>query len=334
MSTRASASNARRVDTRTNPTMRAVAVRKFHANPELMDVPKPKPSPGEVLVRLTAASVNPIDWKIADGMLEQMMPHAFPLVLGVDGAGIVEEVGNGVSRLAVGDSVYGQFLHSPVGIGTYAEYATVPEGLAISRIPRSLSNLEAAAVPTAGMTALQTAETLGLAKGQTLLIIGATGGVGSFTTQIAASRGVRVIATARADAADRMLSLGAAEIIDYGKGAVAEQVRSLHPKGVNALLDLVNGAAGFTTNATLVRGGGIASSTNGAADADALRGHGVRGVNISTHPTPELLDRLAGEIEAGHVKVPIESKVSLREAPAALARSRAGGARGKTVIVI
>src|SRR5579863_2950848 len=109
--------------------MRAIAVRQLGEVPEMMDLPKPTPGPGEILVKLRAAGVNPFDWKIIDGVAEAGRPHVFPLILGVDGAGTIEAVGSEVKTFAVGDGVYGQFLHSPVGIGTYAEYVIAPETL-------------------------------------------------------------------------------------------------------------------------------------------------------------------------------------------------------------
>ncbi len=299
-----------------------------------MQVPEPKPGPGEILVRLSGASVNPYDWKLVDGILEGRMQHVFPLVLGADGAGIVEQVAPGSTRFSVGDRVYGQFTHPPIGIGTYAEYVTAPDTLGISRVPRDLDLVDSAALPTAGMTALHAVETLGLSSGQTLLIVGASGGVGSFATQIAASRGIRVLATTRADSAPYVHALGAAESIDRDKRPAADQIRETHPKGVDALLDLASDGAAFAAYAALVREGGSAASTVGAADPRLLRERRVRGVNIDLHPSSPLLDRLAAEVSARRIKIPVESRVPLSDAPAAVARSRAGRTRGKSILLI
>ncbi len=314
--------------------MRAVAVRAFRTIPELMDVPEPKPGPGEILVRLSAASVNPYDWKLMDGIVEQGVPHVFPLVLGVDGAGIVERVAPGANRFSVGDRVYGQFKHPPIGVGTYAEYVTAPDTLGLSRVPKDLDLVDSAAIPTAGMTALHAVDTLDLSSGRTLLIVGAPGGVGSFATQIAASRGIRVLAMTRAESAAYVLGLGAAETIDRDKGAAVEQIRESHPKGVDALLDLASGGAAFAAYATLIREGGSAASTVGAADLSVLRERRVRGANIDLQPSSRLLDRLAGEVSAKRIKIPVESRAPLSDAPAVVARNRAGGTRGKSIILI
>jgi NADPH:quinone reductase-like Zn-dependent oxidoreductase len=300
----------------------------------MIELARPEPKPGEVLVRLSAAGVNPIDWKLADGMLNGQIIHTFPLVLGVDGAGHVEQVGPGVSRFKVGDRVYGLFLHAPVGSGTYAEYVTVPEGLAIAHAPRCITAAQAAAVPTSGMAALQLLDMLAIPRGQTLLIVGATGGVGSFATQLAAQRGIRVIATARADTAQRMRVLGAAEIVDHGRGAVADQMRASHPRGVDAMIDLVSDKAGFAKLTAIVRDGGAVASTLWSADPDALRMRGLRGGNFNLRADANLLRRLAEAIDSGRLRIPIQTEIPLDRAPTAIAESRAGKARGKTVIVI
>jgi NADPH:quinone reductase-like Zn-dependent oxidoreductase len=315
--------------------MRAVAVPGFGSAPELIELPRPGPGPGELLVRLAAAGVNPMDWKIAGGELDGRMPHTFPLVVGVDGAGTVETVGEGVTRFAPGDAVYGQFFRSPLGTGTYAGYVVAPEEMetgAVHRIPEGVTESLAAAAPTAGMTALGVVSEVGATEGQTVLIVGATGGVGSFATQLAAARGARVIATSRPDADAWIRGLGAAETVDYAEAPIGEQVRAACPGGVDVLLDLVSGVPTFAEHAALVREGGSAASIVFAADPDALRARGIRGSNYLVQGKAELLRRLTAEIEAGRLRIPVESEVPLDGAIAALARSRAGGARGKTVI--
>jgi len=158
--------------------MRAIAVTAFKSAPQFMDVPNPQPKKGEILVRLSAAGINPFDWKIGDGMLDGQVPHIFPLVLGLDGAGTVHAVGPDVTRFRVGDRVFGQFWQLPLGRGTYAELAAVSENAPIARIPDALAIVDAAAFPTAGMAAFDLLEKSGLKAGDTALIVGATGGVG------------------------------------------------------------------------------------------------------------------------------------------------------------
>ncbi|HEY6238112.1 MAG TPA: NADP-dependent oxidoreductase [Thermoplasmata archaeon] len=314
--------------------MQAVAVRKFKDPAELMDLPKPTPAEGEILVRLSAAGVNPFDWKIADGVAETDRPHVFPLILGVDGAGVVEEVGAGTKRFAVGDGVYGSFLHSPVGIGTYAQYVVAPETLGIAQIPRGVPSAQAAAVPTAGMMALQILDTLGLARGQNVLIIGAAGGVGSFAIQLGDGAGLHVIAAARVPNRNYLIKLGATETFDAASVSFLDDVRQSHPSGVDALVDLGNQGDAFLRNLVMVRPNGVVVSSIGAVDAAAVGALGLRGMNVDLHPSPALLDRLSSEISQGRMRVPVESQVSLSDAVDALNVIREGKGRGKTVLTI
>lgn len=315
--------------------MKAVAVSAFRATPELMELPKPEVRPGTLLVRVSAAGMNPFDWKMIDGILDGHVPHQFPLILGVDGAGIVEAVGEGVSRFKTGDRIYGQFIHNPIGEGSYAEYAIVPENAAITHAPSSIQLEIAAAVPTSGMTAQQLLEHAGLQKGQTLLILGATGGVGSFAVQLAAAQGLQVIATAAgAGAADRMRALGASLVIDYVKEPVAAQVKAAYPDGIDGLIDLMSNKENFSTLAGLVKEGGSAWTTAFVADSEALKARGIKGGNFETKSNTASLDQLTALIDSSKLHVPIEIVVALEDAPAALAQSRQGRAKGKTVIRI
>jgi len=314
--------------------MLAVAVRAFRQLPELMNLPRPSPRGGEVLVRMAAAGVNPFDWKIIDGLFDKRRPHVFPLILGVDGAGTVEAVGDGVARFRPGDAIFGQFLHDPVGIGTFAEFATVPESIGVSHVPSALSPIEAAALPTAGMTALDALDRLELAVGSSLLVVGASGGIGSWVTQLAAARGLRVIAAARPGSADRLRELGAQEIVDPSSGDLVDRVRDGHPQGLDGVLDVMSDRAQFARLVALVRRGGRAATTVYVADPEAAGRSGVLAINVDLQPSSSLLDRLVQETVTRHLRVPVERRVPLAEAPAAVAESRSGRAAGKTVIVV
>ncbi|MCI4353941.1 MAG: NADP-dependent oxidoreductase, partial [Thermoplasmata archaeon] len=250
--------------------MRAIAVAKLRDPPELMDLPRPTPRAGELLVRVGAAGVNPFDWKIAEGMSQAERPHVFPLVLGVDAAGVVEAVGPDVSKFKVGDAIYGSFLHDPVGTGTYCELTTVPETNAIAPIPRGIYTVQAASVPTAGMTARQSLDELGLTKGQTLLILGASGGIGSFATQLAGMEGIHVIVGARGPHREFLRKLGAIEFFDTGTGHLVEEMKFAHPGGIDGILDVMNSGPAFEAQLPLLREGGVVASTIGAAEGPAL----------------------------------------------------------------
>ncbi|WP_030259180.1 NADP-dependent oxidoreductase [Streptomyces violens] len=311
--------------------MRAVAVSAFGAEPELMDLPQPEPGPGEVLVAMAVAGLNPTDWKIADGMLKDAVPHSFPLVLGADGAGEVVAVGPDVRRCTVGDQVFGQFQLVGRGGGSYADYAIAAED-AVAPAPRNVTYATSAAVPTAGTAAYNLVEETRVAEGKRVLVVGATGGVGTFVTQLAAQRGAEVIATARAGSAELMGQFGAAATVDHTEGPVAQQVLAAHPDGVDILIDLVSGESAFADMTQVVRDGGTVVSTVGAADTDMLIEHNLRGFNFGNRPSPQLLSILADQLDAGRLTVLITSEVQLEDAPAALARSRTGRAQGKTVI--
>lgn len=315
--------------------MKAITVEVFKGNPALTEIPKPVLKPGQILVKLKAAGLNPTDWKIADGLLDGKMKHVFPLILGVDGAGVVEAIGEGVSLFKTGDKIYGQFLHQPVGEGTYAEYIAVPETAIITRIPKGLSFEQAAALPVAGMTAFQLVRELHLVRGQTVLIAGATGGVGTFATLFANLNGFNVLATARGEAAEKGIKkLGAKVTFDYTQGDLVEQVKRAYPDGVDALIDLVSDAAAFDHLSGVVKPGGVALTTVFTADPEKLKAKNLKGGNFEVKGSVSVLESVNEMIEvAENISIPIQ-QVSLEEAPEALARSKEGRALGKTVIVI
>lgn len=314
--------------------MRAVAVAEFGAVPEVMDLPAPVPGPGEFLVRLRAAGVNPFDWKVADGLLRDAVPHAFPLILGSDGAGTVHSAGPGVTAFRPGDRVYGQFLRLPRGLGSYAEYALATEEDAVARMPERMLFTQAAAVPTATMTAYGLVEAAGVDAGQKVLVVGATGGVGPSVVQFARDRGATVLATAGGERSQEwMRHLGASEVL--APGPLTERLLELCPDGVHTVIDLVHGAEGVAGLLPAVhRPGGTVASTLGALDTEELRARGITGINYSNRGSARLLAVLADLIDAGRLQVHIDREADLEEAPSALSRLREGGARGKTVLRI
>ncbi|HEX2895266.1 MAG TPA: NADP-dependent oxidoreductase [Marmoricola sp.] len=314
--------------------MRAVVITGFGAEPELAELPVPVPAAGEILVRMHAAGMNPFDWKVSEGALRGVVEHRFPVVMGSDGAGVVEAVGADVDAFRVGDRVFGQFMKVALGRGSYADHAVAAADGKLARIPDGLSFEVAAALPTASVTAYQAVRAAGLAPGQTLVVNGASGGVGQSAVQLAGHAGVQVVATSPPDLSDHLRDLGAAEVVDFTRGATAEQVRAAHPDGVDAVLDLVSKPGEGASLAALVRSGGVVLSTNGALDPDALAADGVRGVNFFSDVTPDDLAAVAALAVTGRLRVTIDATVSLADAPAAVARARSGHARGKTVILL
>ncbi|WP_333732146.1 NADP-dependent oxidoreductase [Streptomyces sp. IBSBF 3010] len=315
--------------------MRAIAVSALRADPVLVELPKPEPRPGEVRVRVEYASLNPLDWQVADGSAGELAPapQSFPFVLGVDYAGRVDMIGGGENRFRVGDPVFGRAAVAEA-CGSYGDYLCVEQDSAIALVPRGLDARAAAALPSAGMAAAQILEAVALRGHETLLVVGAAGGVGCCLTQLARARDVRVIAAVRGDERSRMGSLGAAASVDLTDGPPAEALRRACPDGIDALADLASADPdAFAAHAAAVRPGGIALSARGAAAGARLPG-GVRGVDFRLDPSPVLLDVLAAGAADGILRVPVDAELPLEDAPLALARNRAGGARGKTVIVV
>jgi NADPH:quinone reductase-like Zn-dependent oxidoreductase len=313
--------------------VRAVVIPGFHQEPEVVDLPVPEPGPGEVLVRVHAAGMNPFDWKVADGALEGVVEHRFPVVMGSDGAGVVEAVGADVTRFRPGDRVYGQFMKVALGVGSYAEHTVAPADGKLALVPEGLPLTVAAALPTASVTAYQAIEVAEAGPGRTILVNGASGGVGQSAVQFAAARGARVLATAPPDLADHLRELGADEVVVFTSGPTADQVRAAHPDGIDAVLDLVSTSGQAEPLVGLLRPGGVIVSTNGALDIDALAQRGLRGVNFFSSATPEVLATVADLAARGRLRVTIDAEVALEDAPAAIARARSGHARGKTVVV-
>src|SRR4029077_20913585 len=263
-------------------TMRAATVTEYGATPGVAEIPTPEPGRGQVLIKLRAAGMNPMDLWLASGAWKPM-PATFPMVLGADGAGVVEKLGEGASKFSVGEHLFGQLLIAPLGsAGTYAEYVAVSEDAPLAPVPSGLDDVVAAALPSAGGAGLALVDQLEPLADKTVLIVGAGGGVGSFATQFAANAGGNVIANVRADDAERMRAYGARETIDRRAVALPAAVRQAHPDGVDVLIDLVDAdAAGFAALASLVRSGGTAISTNYVADEEALRRTGVIGINFA-----------------------------------------------------
>ena len=314
--------------------MRAITVTEYGATPALAEVPTPEPGPGQILLRLRAAGMNPMDPVLASGAWKPM-PATFPMVLGADCAGVVEKLGDGASRFSVGDDLFGQLLIPPLGsAGTYAESVAVTEDAPLARVPAGLDDVVAAALPTAGGAGLALVDLLEPLTDKTVLIVGAGGGVGSFATQFAVNGGGNVIANARAQDGERMRGYGAIETIDDTQVALTDAVRRGHPDGIDALLDLVSDAGGFAELASLVRSGGTAVTTQYVADVEALETAGITGLNFALPSSSELFERVAEAVAEGRIVAPPITRISLEEVPALLSSARARPASGKTVITL
>jgi NADPH:quinone reductase-like Zn-dependent oxidoreductase len=273
-----------------------------------------------------------MDMQIANGGWQAQMPATFPLVLGADLAGTVQQDGPGAARFAPGDQVFGQLLIAPLGsAGTYAQYVACGQDAPLARIPAGLDPVTAAALPTVGVTALQIAEALAPLEGKIVVIVGAAGGVGSFVTQLAAQAGAHVDAVAPAAEAGRMAGYGAAETIDRAAVPLPDAVARAHPGGIDVLVDVASDAAAFAALAGHVRPGGTALTTRYVADPDTLAAAGVTGVNYQLSMTAPLLDKLAARVAAGSIVPPPITRVTLDDVPALLGGR---GMEGKTVITM
>jgi NADPH:quinone reductase-like Zn-dependent oxidoreductase len=284
---------------------------------ELVEVDEPHAGPGEIRIAVRAVGVNSIDWKVRAGHMREMMPLPLPAGSGLDAAGLVDEIGDGVEGVAVGDAVFG------TGANTYAEHAVLADW---AGKPDGLSFAEAAGYPVAVATAQRILDVVGVEAGQTVLISGAAGGVGSAAVQFARARGANVIGTASKANQRYVEELGAIPTT-YGEGMV-ERVRALAPDGVDAALDI----AGSGVIPELIELTGDASKVVSIADFTA-GDHGAQ-VSGGGGDRSAALAEAARLFEAGKLRIPVASTFTLKDAPAAHAASQAGHIAGRTIIVI
>jgi NADPH:quinone reductase-like Zn-dependent oxidoreductase len=283
------------------------------------EMPVPKPGAGEVLIKVRAAGVNPVDWKAAGGRVG--------LVPGTDVAGVIDTLGEGVSGWKVGEPVLGFARQS----GSYAEYAVIPvSGLA--RKPQSLSFEQAAGVPIAAETAWRALhEAGGIQKGQTVLIHGAAGGVGSAAVQVAKAAGARVIGTASANNLDFLRSIGADQVIDYH----AQKFEDV-AKNVDLVLNTAN-AETTARSVAIVRPGGTLVTIVGSTDAAACEAAKIKCAKPDRNtgaPAAEFLAKIGELADAGKFRVYVDGVYPMADAAKAWEKSREGHTRGKLIIQV
>ena len=327
--------------------MKAYALQGFDLPPELVDLPKPAPGRGEILIRVHATSVNPVDSLVRSGFFKTMQEYRFPAIFGRDVSGIVEQVGEGVTRHTVGDAVYGFVKRPHIGDGTFAEYVVVPQDMFVAPAPTRCSLVDAGVLGLSGITALECVDAVPSGPGSILLVNGATGGVGSFAVQIAAAGGAEVIATARsAVQADFVRSLGAKHVVDWSEGDLAGQVRSLAPQGIDGFVDVARHATPVAIGVgeeekheqfaqlcrELLRAGGAASSTTNGG-APALLGS-IPFTNVHSTPSPESLARMTTLVDEGSIVAPVNRTFGFDDIGAAFDRLLAGPSLGKIAVVL
>ncbi|HWX17891.1 MAG TPA: NADP-dependent oxidoreductase [Chthoniobacterales bacterium] len=312
-------------DAQANPaTTKAIIVHEY-GGPEVLkyeDAPRPEPKENEALVRVIAAGVNPVDALIRSGKYAKFFGTTLPLIPGYDIAGIVEKTGAKITKLKAGDSIYAYVLWG----GGYAEYAVATEGEATAK-PKSLNYIEAAAVPLAALTAWQALiDTAKLSAGQTVLIHGGSGGVGSMAIQIAKARGAKVIATASTANQELLKQLGADVTVDYTKTRFEDVA-----KDVDVVLDSV-GKDTLARSYGVVRKGGIITTLVAQPDQAELDKHGIRGAAISVKPNASELAEITKLIEEKKVKPVVSQVLPLTEAVKAQEQAATHHTRGKIML--
>ncbi|MBN9105744.1 MAG: NADP-dependent oxidoreductase [Propionibacteriaceae bacterium] len=289
---------------------------------KLGELPDPHIGPDTLLVEVKAAGLNPVDYKIRQGHLARLIDTDFPVIPGWDVAGVVVRAGLDTPEYQVGDEVLAYARKDVVHGGTLAELVSVPVRTAAHK-PSGVSFEEAAALPLAGLTALQSVRRSGLVAGQTVLVHAASGGVGSFATQLAVLAGAKVVGTAGPANQDYVRSLGA-EAIEHGDGLV-ERARALVPGGFDVVLDYVGGAAMDTTAELLRPGGSVVSITDGRAVH-------YGGQSIWVRPDHDGLAELAGLVADGRLTVSLAGTYPLEQAVDAYRELEGGHVRGKLVV--
>jgi NADPH:quinone reductase-like Zn-dependent oxidoreductase len=301
---------------------RAVLIRAYGGADaaELGEIQTPQASPGQVLVRVHAAGINGIDWKVRAGYVRDAFPIQLPAVLGIELAGVVEAVGSGVSRLHVGDRVLG-----PVGaLGAYADVVAVAEAN-LSRTPDGLDDVQAAAIPVAAVAAWQSLHLAGPVRaGQRILVHGAAGGLGGHAVQYAKQAGAEVFATAATAHVEYVRSLGADHVIDYQTQRFEEVARE-----IDLVLDYVGGEVLDRSWQVLRATGAIVGTSS--PDILARTPAGRRGLWFMNKPDAALLERLAAEVAAGQLKSKVSEVVGFKDIPAAIERNRTDSRTGKVV---
>jgi NADPH:quinone reductase-like Zn-dependent oxidoreductase len=308
------------------PMMKAIVAHEY-GGPEVLqleDAPQPEPKENEMLVRVIACGVNPADPLVLSGKYAKEFGTHLPLIPGYDVAGVVTKIGANVTHLKAGDAVYGYALFG----GGWAEYATLADFEATLK-PSSLSFVEAAAVPLAALTAWQAlVDTAKLEAGQTVLIHGGSGGVGSFAIQIAKARGAKVFATASTTNQDLLKELGVDVPIDYTKTKFEEVARD-----VDVVLDPV-GHDTLARSYALVKKCGIVISLVSRVDPAEVEKHGIRGASLSVKPDAGELAEITKLINAGKIKPRVTEVLPLADARKATEQAETHHTRGKIVLKI
>jgi NADPH:quinone reductase-like Zn-dependent oxidoreductase len=313
------------METTMTETMKAVRIHSF-GGPDVLqfeETHRPEPAPHQVLVRVHAAGVNPVDWKIREGTLGQI---PFPSIMGLDFSGEIEALGPDVTEYRVGESVFGSVGD---GSGSYAQYALAPVSH-IAEKPKEIDHVHAAAIPVPSLTAWQALfDTAKLEAGQKILIHAAAGGVGGFAVQFAKWKGAHVIGTASGSNVELVRSLGVDEFIDYRSTRFEDVARD-----VDVVFDTIGGDTQERSWKVLKKGGVLVSIVQPPSEQTA-KAHNVRGIfMVEDAKRNEELSLIAKLVASGQVKVNVETVLPLRDARKAQELSQTGHARGKIVLKV
>ncbi len=313
--------------------MKAMIIQQFGGPDalQLSEQPKPVPADNEVLIKVMCAGVNPVDWKIEEGLLRERIPHDLPLIPGWDAAGIVESTGAGVSEFAEGDAVYTYCRKPKVQHGAYAQYVTMTTS-AVAPRPANLSFEEAAGIPLAGLTAWQSLfDHAKLARGQVVLVHAGAGGVGSHAIQFAKQVGATVLTTASPNHHDYVKDLGADTAIDYNSFDFVDATREEYPEGIDVVYDTVGGETQSRSYEVLKPGGTLVSIVQPPDTAEAER-VGVNGCFCFVEPNGGQLRDIGTLLDQGAIQPPAVKVFPLEDAAKAQRKSKAGHVQGKLVL--
>lgn len=315
--------------------MKAVVIEQFGGidKIKISDVPRPSPAKGEVLIRIRYSGVNPVDWKIGEGVLKEKLPHEFPVILGWDAAGEIAEVGEGVKTFKAGDAVFAYCRKPVVSHGTFAEYIAL-DAKYVALKPQSINFAEAASIPLSALTAWQSLfDFAHLKEGQTILIHAGAGGVGSYAIQFAKWKKAKVYTTASANHHPYVRSLGADTVIDYSKEDFAKALLKHEPQGVDVIYDCVGHDTLKASFPLVKKGGTLVSIVNFNAE-ELGKSHGVRSGFVFVSPNGEQLATIAGLIDKGAVKPAHIEELRLEDAKLALKKIKEGHTTGKLVLKV
>lgn len=296
------------------PVMSAYVLIDDDSDADFRDIPRPAPEPGEVLVRIAAASLNPHDAAVRSRAAARYMTYDYPVVLGSDFAGVVEEVGDGVSDLQPGERVFGLVRELVASRGSFAPYVAVPRGW-LARTPSAVSDIDAGVLGLAALGALRCVDAVEpLSTGDIVLVNGATGGIGGYVLQLLAACGVNVIATARDGAeAEYVLGLGATETVNWTSADLGQVISRRYPAGIDALIDLVTTEKEALTRLvrTIVRVGGRVASTRHAVDSSALPDAAAQ--NLVIELDTDALEQVAKYAASGVLRAPLVTTFELSQ---------------------